>query len=354
MTEPVIARLKPYFVQLKTGRPYTWCRCGRSSKQPFCDGAHEGTEFKPLRYVPEQDEERIFCACKHTRSPPFCDGSHNNLLDKYAEAEPDDHVDVTETGYGTFIDNVSQQARLDNGCYVLRRNPAALQRYGNLRIAPIISAATGAKHLAQYTVLVEQGTSPLMTFPGAEVVVFFSQGSGSIIISGKAFAMPLETGAYIRSGEVFSLGNESGELIDALITVCPGDAQLILPDSMPTDFDISQPERTRTYAEDKRETMADRFLQELINQQLGCEQVTQFIGEIPQSKAAYHRHLYEEVIYILSGSGMMWTDTVKAAVGPGDIIFLPAKQDHALECTSAEGMRLMGVFYPAGSPKVNY
>lgn len=354
MTEPVIDRLKPYLVQLKAGRPYAWCSCGRSKKQPFCDGAHEGTGFEPLRYVPEKDEEVVLCACKHTKYPPFCDGSHNNLSDTYTEADPDDHVDVQEVAYDTFIDQVSKQAELDNGCYVLRRDIAGLQQHGNLQIGPVISSQTGAKHLAQYTAYVAKGTSPVIAFPDSEVVVFFARGSGSITISGKEFTMPVETGAYIRAGEAFSLTNKSDELIDAVITVCPGTSEITFLNVMPNSFDASQPQRTGTYAEDKRDTMADRFLQELVNAELGCEQVTQFIGEIPQSRAAHHRHLYEEVIYILSGSGMMWTDTVKAAVEPGDIIFLPAKQDHSLECTTADGMRLMGIFYPAGSPKVNY
>jgi hypothetical protein len=41
-------------------------------------------------------------------------------------------------------------------------------------------------------------------------------------------------------------------------------------------------------------------------------------------------------------------------VAPGDILFLPRKVLHSLECTSPEGLRLMGVFYPSGSPAINY
>ena len=82
--------------------------------------------------------------------------------------------------------------------------------------------------------------------------------------------------------------------------------------------------------------------------------VTQFIGEIPQSRAAQHRHLYEETITILSGEGVMWTDETKTPVQPGDTIFLPLKQAHSLECTSPDGMRLLGLFYPSMSPAINY
>lgn len=36
------------------------------------------------------------------------------------------------------------------------------------------------------------------------------------------------------------------------------------------------------------------------------------------------------------------------------MIFLPKKQPHCLECLDENGMELMGVFYPAGSPEINY
>ena len=316
-----------------------------------------------MRYVAERDEEAVLCACKRTRSPPFCDGTHNDLSATYAEAAPGDYADVREVGFEAFTDRASRQARLDNGCYVLRPAPpdgangangADGESHDGLRLSAAISPATGARHLAQYVAWVAPGVAPPLAFPGSETVVFYPDGVGDIEISGRRFAMPAETGAYVRQEEAFRLGNHGDAVFPALITVCPGDAEPTFPAAMPDNFAAAQPTRARAYAPGQRDAMADRFLQELVNKDLGCERVTQFIGEIPRSRAAHHRHLYEEALYILSGSGMMWTDTVKAPVMPGDIVFLPAKQAHSLECASAEGMRLMGVFYPAGSPKVNY
>ena len=37
-------------IEVEQGKSYFWCSCGKSSKQPFCDGSHKGTEFKPLTY----------------------------------------------------------------------------------------------------------------------------------------------------------------------------------------------------------------------------------------------------------------------------------------------------------------
>ena len=40
----------PIGIVVEEGKSYFWCICGKSSKQPFCDGSHKGTEFTPLAY----------------------------------------------------------------------------------------------------------------------------------------------------------------------------------------------------------------------------------------------------------------------------------------------------------------
>jgi len=36
----VVAQKGPYQVDVIKGQKYFWCVCGRSAKQPFCDGTH--------------------------------------------------------------------------------------------------------------------------------------------------------------------------------------------------------------------------------------------------------------------------------------------------------------------------
>jgi len=64
-------------VDVEQGKSYYWCSCGNSSKQPFCDGSHKGTQFNPVVYKAELTKKMFFCACKQTNNQPFCDGSHN-------------------------------------------------------------------------------------------------------------------------------------------------------------------------------------------------------------------------------------------------------------------------------------
>lgn len=79
MDKPIVASNTPSKVEVKKGETYYWCRCGRSQNQPFCDGSHKTTSFKPLAYTAEEDGEQYFCRCKHTADQPFCDGSHKQF-----------------------------------------------------------------------------------------------------------------------------------------------------------------------------------------------------------------------------------------------------------------------------------
>ena len=79
MEKSVISQKAPIAVEVKKGETYYWCSCGKSSTQPFCNGAHKGTAFTPLAFTAEKDETAYLCACKHTKTPPFCDGTHKEL-----------------------------------------------------------------------------------------------------------------------------------------------------------------------------------------------------------------------------------------------------------------------------------
>lgn len=79
MAQPVVAQKAPYGVAVQAGKTYWWCQCGRSQKQPFCDGSHKGTEFAPMQYTAATTATVWFCGCKGTGTKPLCDGSHKKL-----------------------------------------------------------------------------------------------------------------------------------------------------------------------------------------------------------------------------------------------------------------------------------
>jgi len=353
MPSPTIARRKPYLVEVTEGKSYFWCACGLSKKQPFCDGSHKTTEFEPLKWVADESGEKLFCACKHTQGQPFCDGAHNKLSDVYEEAKQGDGASAVLVDYQPQ-DSGALKAGLDNGCYVIRVPEQSMQHHGTLQLFSVIGAADGATQLSQYVATVDTGESPVLRYPGSDAVLFVRSGIGSVRIGAREFPVAPETGVCVKPGEAFQIINSSKQAIGLNITVCPHCETPELLDEMPDKFDSSVPDRVQGVDESKQEAMADRFFQVLIGDKSHGTPVTQFIGEIPQSRAAHHRHLYEETISILAGEGFMWTDETKTPVRAGDTIFLPLKQAHSLECTSPDGMRLIGLFYPSMSPAINY
>ena len=80
MANPATPQKKPYKIKIEKGKTYSWCACGLSQKQPFCDGSHrKDGQFKSLKYLADDTKEVYFCGCKMTNKKSFCDGSHSKL-----------------------------------------------------------------------------------------------------------------------------------------------------------------------------------------------------------------------------------------------------------------------------------
>lgn len=82
---PRIVECEPQLVKVEPGKVYSWCTCGLSEKQPFCDNNHkliEGLPFRSVKVLFDKEEDVWFCRCKHTKTPPFCDETHKTLKNK--------------------------------------------------------------------------------------------------------------------------------------------------------------------------------------------------------------------------------------------------------------------------------
>ncbi|XP_073991203.1 uncharacterized protein [Rhodnius prolixus] len=76
----IIYDKKPFKVKLVTDKTYSWCLCGHSKNQPFCDGSHKNPyvqiKLRPVRFKVSEEKDYWLCNCKQTSNRPFCDGTH--------------------------------------------------------------------------------------------------------------------------------------------------------------------------------------------------------------------------------------------------------------------------------------
>jgi mannose-6-phosphate isomerase-like protein (cupin superfamily) len=95
---------------------------------------------------------------------------------------------------------------------------------------------------------------------------------------------------------------------------------------------------------------ADRTFRVVFDAARGCSTATQFVGYIPVGAAPRHYHLYDEVIYVLDGDGVMHMNDDLTALRAGSCIHLPPRKVHTLQNSGPGVMRVLGAFRPAGSP----
>jgi CDGSH-type Zn-finger protein/mannose-6-phosphate isomerase-like protein (cupin superfamily) len=348
---PVIANRKGYYYEVKAGKRYLWCSCGRSQSQPFCDGSHAGTRFLPVLFKAERDEDVLFCGCKQTGTAPFCDGAHSNLPGGYLTDDPsssqNQQIELLDAGSGPVV-------QLDGRCYVFSTARATLSQHGNLRYCAVVTPALGALFQSQFYAQLDAGSSPVISAEGRHTVLFISSGAGTIEIGGRRFDVERCSGIYVRPDEAYRIHNPGPERMTLFISNGPGSEDLSWLEAMPGNFEAKFPNRSAAIEPAQRHKMAERYYQMLVNREHGSTVVTQFIGNIPLSKAEPHRHLYEEALIFLNGAGVVWTEHYKTHVVAGDVLFLPRKQLHSVECITPGGFDIVGVIYPGDNPSINY
>ena len=94
----------------------------------------------------------------------------------------------------------------------------------------------------------------------------------------------------------------------------------------------------------------DREFRYLVTDEVGCRDLTQFFGVIAPGRAPDHSHVYDEVIYVLEGEGMLHIDGEHEPVAAGTCIHLPPLREHSLENSGEGPMKVVAVFHPAGDP----
>jgi mannose-6-phosphate isomerase-like protein (cupin superfamily) len=235
---------------------------------------------------------------------------------------------------------------LEGGCFVARLCEGAPDQVeGNVGVWSHVGRSTGAKAITLRAIEVSKGPSPALLTPPCDEVLYVLEGRGTARIDGHPIALEPNVGIHLAAERVLEIDAEARIVL--LSSQCP-DPCTPLRLTKSVALRGTAPNTARLDDAATEET-GDRWYRVMID-----SEVTQFVGGIPPGRAPDHFHHYEEVIFILEGRGRMWAGETNTPVESGAFIFLPKKQMHCLENTGPGEMRLVGVFYPSGSPAVRY
>jgi mannose-6-phosphate isomerase-like protein (cupin superfamily) len=215
---------------------------------------------------------------------------------------------------------------------------------GSLKIWNRIGKATGADAISLRVLEFEPGKSPELHSDEFDEVLYVLDGNCAFVIDSNAYEVGPETGVYVRPGQTLSVDNPGPDLVRIVSSQTP---------AKPAHASEQTPPIVKL-ADRKALPTADRWYRVLVDDEVGSKQVTQFVGSIPPGRAPDHFHEYEEVLFILRGEGRIWAGDDNTLIGPGSCVYLPRRQVHCVENTGTGELRLLGVFYPAGSPAVRY
>ena len=245
---------------------------------------------------------------------------------------------------------------LADGCRVIRSDEGEILSEGTRRYRRPIARASGAQQITQTISGYAPGRAPARINPSGEEVHYVVSGRGRCRISEHTCALEPGTAVYVPAGASFSIENIGPEELRLASVCCPEDERSYLTEAEARETATTghAPQPTLHEREQKEIPTGDRKFKLLIDKSSGCERITQFIGFIPQSRAPYHHHPYEEAIYIIEGEGRVWTKDRDSRFKSGSSIYLPRGVSHCLENTGASNIRLLGVFHPSGSPAVRY
>lgn len=169
-------------------------------------------------------------------------------------------------------------------------------------------------------------------------VLYVLRGRGGAVVDGATVALAPGTAVYAAAGTAWTVDGGGGlELLSVLVR-----------DPLPANG--ARHAVVAVDGVDAGEATAGRMFRLLAP----CPSATQFVGYIPPGRAPDHFHRYDEVVYVLVGTGTLHIGGETAPLRPGSCIHLPATLVHSLENEGPGEMQVLGVFRPAGSPAEAY
>jgi mannose-6-phosphate isomerase-like protein (cupin superfamily) len=242
---------------------------------------------------------------------------------------------------------------LEGGCRVGELREGMPDERGALRVFRHVDRRMGATAISLRALEVAAGRASALRNAACDEVLYVLEGRGRVRLDEFTREVAPDTAIYLRPGATLEIESSGEGSLVLVSSRCPdpGDDDGAEVPGRPVASGTCP---VVTLADRASETTADRWYRVLLDERVGSREVTQFVGGIPPGRAPDHFHEYEEVLCILSGTGRMWAGRSHTPIGPGSCVFLPRRQVHCVENTGESELRLLGVFYPAGSPAVRY
>ena len=209
---------------------------------------------------------------------------------------------------------------------------------GTAQARVTIDRSSGCERLEQRVLRFAPGRSDERATGDRQELLFVTAGRGMLHSAGGEHPLEPDTGAFLVPGESWAVDNPGPDDLELVSVTAPCEGE------ERSQVTVRFADRQALPATPNREFRL------LVNEDLGCLDVTQFVGLIPPGRAPLHSHTYDEVVYVVEGEGVLHLAGTDTRLGPGSCIHLPPLQEHCLENTGPTPMRVLGVFHPSGSP----
>lgn len=219
------------------------------------------------------------------------------------------------------------------------------RRTGNdaAAVRDVLDATVGCDLFSMRLLRTVAGRSAARATGESDELLFVLSGAGRLITADGEHELEAEAGALLSRGALYELDNDGPE--DLLIVAVALHAPLAGDGEGAPGATLS-----RLADQAAQPATAEREFRIVFDPDNGCASATQFVGYIPVGAAPAHFHLYDEVIYVLEGDGVMHMNASQTPLRAGSCIHLPARKLHTLANSGPGIMRVLGVFRPAGSP----
>ena len=194
--------------------------------------------------------------------------------------------------------------------------------------------------------LAPSGEAVSLSDPALDSLLYVTSGEGSLTVDGASFALGSGAAALVLAGEEAEIRGEL-ELVRVTVGVVP-------------DLHASLGSREVLVRLDpllSEQALDARGYQVLFGPHNGSVRATLFAGFLPPGRSPWHYHLYDEIVWIPEGPGVVHRRTAgsEEPLAAGSAFRLRPREVHIVENSSADReMTLLGVFTPAGSPSAAY